>query len=51
MDGFVVGACPRKCGFLLMAGQVRGKCELLEIIETERRSGVHYRELRVRVAP
>jgi hypothetical protein len=51
LDGFVVGACPRKCGFLLMAGQVRRECELLEIVETERRSGVRRRELRVRVAP
>ena len=24
-DGFVVGACPRECGFLLMAGQVGGE--------------------------
>ena len=34
-----------------MAGQVGGECELLEIVEAERRSGVHRRELRVRVAP
>ena len=50
-DGFVVGACPRECGFLLMAGQVGGESEFLEIVETERRSGVRRRELRVRVAP
>ena len=51
LDGFVVGAGPRERGFLLMAGQVRRECELLEIVETERRSGVRCRELRVRVAP
>jgi hypothetical protein len=51
MDGFVVGACPCECGFLVMSGQVGGECELLEIVEIERRSGVHCRELRVRVAP
>jgi len=34
-----------------MAGQVRRKCKLLKIVETERRSGVRRRELRVRVAP
>jgi hypothetical protein len=51
LDGFVVGAGPRECGFLLMAGQVGRESELLEIVETERRSGVRRRELRVRVAP
>jgi hypothetical protein len=50
-DGFVVGACPRERGFLLMSGQVRRECELLEIVQTERSSGVRCREMRVRVAP
>jgi hypothetical protein len=50
-DGFTVGTRPRERGFLLMAGQVRRECELLEIVQTERRSGVRRRELRVRVAP
>jgi hypothetical protein len=50
-DGFTVGTRPRACGFLVMSGQVRRESEFLEIVETERRSGVRRRELRVRVAP
>jgi hypothetical protein len=40
-DGFVVSERPR----LVMAGQVRGRCELVEIVEFERRSGVRLHEL------
>ena len=50
-DGLVVSARPRERGFLVMAGQVRGERELLEVVEIERRSCIRRRELRVRVAP
>src|SRR4029453_4451078 len=47
MDGFVVGAGPRECGFLLVSGTRRVRASR----DRRDRSGVRRRELRVPVAP